>query len=86
MLVYFTDNLVQPGYSNFDFKSRRDSRKSIFGYVFSLGGGTVYQRSVKQSSNADSIIEAKYMATSKVAKEAAWLKKFLEELEVVPSA
>ena len=30
-------------------------------------------------------MEAEYIATSKVAKEAVWLKKFLSYLEVVPN-
>ena len=40
---------------------------------------------MKQSSIADSIIEAKYIAASKAAKESVWLKNFLMDLEVVPS-
>ena len=50
--------------------------------MFTLGGGAISWRSVKQSSITDSTIEAEYIA----AKEVMWLKNFLMDLEVVPSA
>ena len=53
--------------------------------MFTLGGGAISWRSVKQSSIVDSIMEAEYIAASEAAKEAVWLKNFLLDLEVVPS-
>ena len=41
---------------------------------------------MKQSSIADSTMEVEYIAASEAAKEAVWLKNFLLDLEVVPSA
>ena len=41
---------------------------------------------MKQSSIADSTMEAEYIAASEAAKEAVWLKNFLIDLRVVPSA
>ena len=41
---------------------------------------------MKQSSIADSTIEAEYIAASEAAKEVVWLKNFLLDLGVVPSA
>jgi hypothetical protein len=38
------------------------------------------------STIADSTMEAKYIATSKAAKEAIWIRNFVSELSVVPSA
>lgn len=35
---------------------------------------------------ADSTMEAEYVAASEASKEAVWIKKFLEEIGVVPSA
>ena len=72
------------GYTDSDFQSDIESRKSTSGYVFILGGGAV-SRSVKQSSIANSTIEVEYIAASKAAKEAVWLKNFLMDLGVVPS-
>ena len=52
--------------------------------MFTFGGGAISWRSVKQSSIADSTMEAEYIAASEAAKEAVWLKNFLMDLEVVP--
>ncbi|XP_022883548.1 uncharacterized protein LOC111400367 [Olea europaea var. sylvestris] len=58
------------GYTDFDFQSNRDSRKSTSGSVFTLGGGVVVWRSIKQSCIADSTMEAEYVAACEAAKEA----------------
>ena len=86
MLVFQDESLVPIGYTDSNFLSDRESRKSISGYVFTLGGGAISWRSVKQSSIADSTMEAEYIAASKVIKEVVWLKNFLLDLGVVPSA
>ena len=39
MLVYSGGDLSPIGYTNSDFQSDKDSRKSISGSVFTLGGG-----------------------------------------------
>ena len=41
MLVYQVDNLVPLGYTDSDFQSDKDSRKSTSGYVFTLGSGAI---------------------------------------------
>ena len=38
MLTYGGLDLISIGYTNLDFMSDMDSRKSIFRYVFTLGG------------------------------------------------
>ena len=78
-------SLEPVGYTESDFQSDIDSKKSTSGYVFNFGGGAISWRSVKQSSIADSTIEAEYIATSEEAKEAMWLINFLMYLRVVPS-
>jgi hypothetical protein len=85
MLVYQADSLDPIGYTDSDFMSDRDSRKSTSGYVFMMGGGAISWRSIKQSCIADSTMEAEYVAASEAAKEAVWLRNFLMDLEVVPS-
>ena len=54
--------------------------------MFTLGGGAISWRSIKQSCIADSTMEAEYVAASEAAKEAVWLRNFLMDLGVVPSA
>ena len=70
MLVYSGGDLNPEGYTDSDFQSDRDSRKSTSGSVFTLGGVAIVWRSIKQSSIADSTMEAKYIAACEAAKEA----------------
>ena len=63
-----------------------DDYKSQSGYVFTLNGGAVVWRSFKQNTLADSTTEVEYIVASEASKEAVWIKKFLEEVGVVPSA
>ena len=86
MLVYGGSDLVPVGYTDSDFMSDVDSRKSTSGYVFTLGGGAVSWRSIKQQCIADSTTEAEYVAASEAAKEAVWFKNILLELGVIPAA
>ena len=85
MLVFQSENLVPIGYTDSDFQSDQDSRKSTSGNVFVLGGGAISWRSIKQTCVADSTMEAEYVAASEAAKEAVWLRNFLLDLGVVPS-
>ena len=84
MLVYSGTDLKMMGYTDSNFQTDRDSRKSTSGSVFILNGGAVVWRSIKQSCIADSTMEAEYVAACEAAKEAVWLRKFLRDLEVVP--
>ncbi|XP_070010450.1 secreted RxLR effector protein 161-like [Nicotiana sylvestris] len=79
MLVYHSDELVPIGYTNSDFQSDKDSRKSTSGNVLTLGGGAISWRSIKQTCIADSTMEDEYVAASEAAKEAIWLENFLRE-------
>ena len=84
MLVYSGGDLSISGYTDSDFQGDRDDGHSTSGMVYTLGGGAVSWRSAKQTSVADSTMEAEYIAASEAAKEAVWLKYFLGDLEVVP--
>ena len=87
LLVYGGDEeLVVSGYTDASFMTDTDDFKSQSGYVFTLNGGAVVWKSFKQNTVADSTTEAEYIAASEASKEAVWIKKFLEELGVVPSA
>ena len=62
MLVYHNEDLIPIGYTDLDFQSNLDFRKSTSGCVFTLGGGAISWRSVKQSCIIDSTMEAEYVA------------------------
>nr|GEX09588.1 hypothetical protein [Tanacetum cinerariifolium] len=65
-------------YCDAGFEIDRDDTKSQTGYVFVLNGGVVVWKSSKQSTNAQYATEAEYI----VAKEAVWIRKFIDELGV----
>ena len=69
--------MVPGSYTYSEFMSDKDLRKSTSEHVFTLGGGAVSWRSIKQKCIADSTTEAEYVAACEAAKEAVWLKKFL---------
>ena len=86
LLVYGGDEeLVVNGYTNASFMNDIDDSKYQSGYVFSLNGRAVVSKSFKQNTIEDSMTEAEYIAASEASKEAFWIKKFLEEVGVVPS-
>nr|GFA40345.1 putative retrotransposon protein [Tanacetum cinerariifolium] len=72
-------------YCDAGFETDRDDTKSQTGYVFVLNGGAVVWKSSKQSTTAQHATKAEYIAASKAAKEAVWIRKFIDELGVVPS-
>jgi hypothetical protein len=86
-LVYGGDEeLVVKGYVDAIFNTNADDSKSQLGYVFILNGGAVSWRSSKQSVVAASTTEDEYVAASEAAQEGIWMKEFISELGVVPSA
>ncbi|KAJ9540834.1 LOW QUALITY PROTEIN: hypothetical protein OSB04_027340 [Centaurea solstitialis] len=81
----FEDEISVNGYSDASFQTDRDDFRSQSGYVFTLNGGAISWKSLKQDTIADSTTEAEYIAASDAAKEAVWLKNFLSDLRVVAS-
>jgi len=80
------DELVVKGYTDASFQTDKDDSASQSGFVFCLNGGAVSWKSSKQDTVADSTTEAEYIAASEAAKEVVWIRKFVSELGVVPSA
>ena len=63
-----------------DWAGDQDSRRSTFGYVFLVNGGPVTWATRVQKSVANSVTEAEYVALSETAKEAVWIRRFLDEV------
>ncbi|KAK9075617.1 hypothetical protein SSX86_003943 [Deinandra increscens subsp. villosa] len=86
-LIYGSDEkeLVVRGYTDASFQTDRDDSRSQSGYIFIMNGGAVSWKSSKQDVVALSTTESEYIAASLTAQEAAWLKKFIAELGVVPT-
>ncbi|KAK3001074.1 hypothetical protein RJ639_020290 [Escallonia herrerae] len=68
------------GFVDSDYAGDLDSRRSTTGYIFTFYGGPICWKSVLQSTTVLSTTEAEYMALTKAAKEALWLKGLVEEL------
>src|ERR1041384_1651521 len=80
------EELVVKGYTDSSFMTDPNDFKSQSGYVFTLNGGDVSWKISKQNTVADSTREAEYIVASEATKEGYWIKKFVTELGVVPSA
>jgi hypothetical protein len=68
------------GYVDSDFAADLDRRRSLTGYVFTVGECAVSWRAYLQPTVAQSITEAEYIAVCDACKEAVWLKGLYDEL------
>ncbi|KAG8501467.1 hypothetical protein CXB51_003773 [Gossypium anomalum] len=68
------------GYVDTDFAGDLDRRKSLTGYVFTIGGCAISWKATLQTTVALSTTEAEYMAITEACKEAIWLKGLFSEL------
>ena len=73
-MVYGAKDVILTGYTDSDFQTDKDSRKSTLGSVFTLNREAVVWRSIKQGCIADYTMEAEYVAICEAAKEPVWLK------------
>ncbi|CAL1353780.1 unnamed protein product [Linum trigynum] len=74
-----TECLVS-GYSDSDYAGDVDTRRSMTGYVFTLGSSVVSWKATLQSAVTLSTTEAEYMALTEAAKEGIWLKGLVGDL------
>lgn len=68
------------GFSDADYGSDLDSRRSNTGYVFMMNNGPVTWCSRKQNTVALSTTESEYMAAAEAAKELLWLQQLLVDI------
>ncbi|KAK1660779.1 hypothetical protein QYE76_048938, partial [Lolium multiflorum] len=78
--------LVVTSYTDASWNTDPDDSKSQSGYVFILNGAAVSWSSSKQCTVAKSSTESEYIAALEASSEAVWMKRFIVELGVVPSA
>ena len=81
-LVYRKDSKPVEGFVDADWGSCPEDRKSYTGFIFKLSGSPIFWDSKKQPTVALSSTEAEYMRLTKCAKEAIYLRRFLEQLEL----
>ncbi|KAL0288835.1 UNVERIFIED_CONTAM: Retrovirus-related Pol polyprotein from transposon TNT 1-94 [Sesamum calycinum] len=66
-------------------QSDDDDAKCQSSFVFKLNAGVVAWKRSKKDTTTDSTMKAEYIATSEVAKEAVWMKNYIQELGMVSS-
>jgi hypothetical protein len=74
------DKVVLVGYSDSDWGSDVDKRRSTTAYSFMIGGGSVSWASKLQPTVALSSAEAEYMAACAATQEAVYLRRLMEGL------
>ena len=80
-----TDELEVIGYSDSDFATCVDSRKSTSGYIFMFANEAISWRSAKQTLIAISTMEAKFVSCFEATSHGVWLKSVIVGLRVVDS-
>ena len=68
------------GYVYSDYAGDLDKRRSLTGYVFTIGGCAISWKDTLQSTVTLSTTEAEYMTVTEAWKEALWLKGLFGEL------
>ncbi|KMQ87587.1 retrovirus-related pol polyprotein from transposon tnt 1-94 [Lasius niger] len=68
------------GYSDANYASDPNSRKSVSGILFKYSGGAITWASKRQQSVSLSTLESEYIAASEDAKEAVWLNRLFSEI------
>ena len=81
---YTTPNTLLEGYCDTNWISNHFESKSTSGYVFILSGVSISWKSLKQTANTKSNMEAEFVTLDKAVEEAEWLKSFLEGISLWP--
>jgi len=82
VLVFKGPLIALTGYSDSDWAGDHDTRKSTSGYVFNVGSAVISWSSKLQSTVALSSCEAEYIGQTNATKEAIWLRRLLNEIQL----
>ena len=86
-LILGGDNKIKIiGFTDSDWANCPDTRRSVGGYLFTLGSGPVSWQSKRQRTVATSSCEAEYTAAFEASKEAIWLQTLLSSIGLSPTS
>ncbi|KAG5871047.1 hypothetical protein JTB14_021194 [Gonioctena quinquepunctata] len=74
------EQLQLSGFSDSDYASDKDTRKSTTGYIFKLCNGAVTWSSKRQHAVTLSTTEAEYVASCQATKEAIWIRRLMNDI------
>ena len=77
-------NLEVQGFCDSDHVADQDKRRSISGYVFTVGGNTVSWKSSLQHVVALSSTQIEFIALTENVKEAIWIRGLLDDMGLKP--
>ncbi|KAL7767857.1 hypothetical protein ACKLNR_002158 [Fusarium oxysporum f. sp. zingiberi] len=77
-----TGKLNLSGFVDADFAGCIDTRRSTTGWVFMLAGAPISWASQRQRTVSLSTTDAEYVAASEAAKEAIWIRGFVNDLNL----
>ena len=70
------------GFTDADWGGCRATRRSTAGYLFNIGSGAISWQSKRQGVVALSTCEAEFLGQTQATKEAVWLRRLLNELNM----
>ncbi len=70
------------GYGDSSYAGDPEDKKSVMGYCYFINGAIVSWCSKKQKTVLTSTTKAEYIALGHAAREAIWLRRFINELQV----
>ncbi|XP_019084390.1 PREDICTED: uncharacterized protein LOC109125983 [Camelina sativa] len=82
-LFYAADNKFDlRGFSDADWGSYTDDRRSVTGFCIFIGGSLVSWRSKKQDTVSQSSAESEFRAMALTTKELIWLSRLMRDLQI----
>ncbi|XP_059294711.1 secreted RxLR effector protein 161-like [Lycium ferocissimum] len=72
------------GFSDANWITNDDDKKSTSGWIFTLGGGAISWASKKQTCITHSTMESEFLALAAAGKEAEWLRNMLLDIKLWP--
>lgn len=71
------------GYADSDYAGDSETRRSTMGYVYCLNGAAASWSSKRARTIAVSSTKAEYVALSNASKQAVWMKRLINDLQVI---